>query len=850
LIPARYTHSRMSRLFRVLSLPLLFLSGGLLAQDSDSADGQVAERRHRLFLEEVDLLIGDEEREGFLNLKQAYQRDRFIDRFWRLRDPFPQTTRNELRVRWQEHAVIARGRFDDLSDFRAQMILFFGEEKTNWRSFCSELLVPLEIWHFDYVAGLRPEFYLVLRRFGQRVEPWSPNDGLDRLQQPGRSSQLNPDLFLRRVRDECSRGDQLVSALLTTTDWRELATELRTLPEIHPEWVLSFLGRTTDLPEGAASLPAELSWDFPGAHQSRTVVQLMLSVNSDAAKLRTIAERSSFNFLVDGDVLRQGEFFESFRYKFDIPVSGAEEAARIERLPLAVQRYLRPGRYTWVVRLQDLNATTFFRDEIEIDVPNLRFVGEEGAEQASVKVGDLVLWDEANASLDESPLGDHSVTLRTPTDRLLTGIIRVLAESTGEDIHKVSFTLNGKEIIAKRRAPYSVEINLDRTPRMHTLAATAFDSDGRLLARDEVLLNAGPHRFAIRLVEPQRGHRYKNSVRTRAEVDLPATEILDRVEFYLNETLVATLYQEPFVQPILIPESQDLGFVRAVAYLVDGTSAEDLVFVNSPHPIDSVDVNLVELYASVFDSKGNPASGLSRDDFVVKEDGVEQHVRRFEEVQDRPLHTGILLDVSASMTNSMKEAEEAALRFFQSVIRESDRACLVLFSDEAELVVPFTNDVSVLAGGLVGIAADGETSLHDSLIFTLHYFNGLRGKRAFIVITDGADSNSEYKFSEVLEFARRSGVGIYTVGLNISPRENLVRTKLIQLARETGGNHYFIDSASGLERVYEKIESELRSQYLLAYQSSQTTDRESFRKIELKVKRKGLRAKTMRGYYP
>jgi Ca-activated chloride channel family protein len=284
--------------------------------------------------------------------------------------------------------------------------------------------------------------------------------------------------------------------------------------------------------------------------------------------------------------------------------------------------------------------------------------------------------------------------------------------------------------------------------------------------------------------------------------------------------------------------------------LRDGNSTEDLVFVNSPHPVDEIEVSLVELYVSVFDSKGQPAEDVSSSDFRVLEDGEVQEIRRFEAVEERPIHAGVLLDVSTSMTESLEEAEKAALRFFESVLRPRDRASLIVFSDSPQLVVPFTNDLERLAGGLAGLVPDGGTSLHDSLIFALHSFAGLRGRRALILISDGEDSSSDYRFEEALEYSRRAGVAIYTIGLRISNRETQVRNKLTRLAGESGGRSFFIESAQELGRVYDKVEIELRSQFLLTYQSSSTARRDLYREVEIDLQKKGRKAKTIQGYYP
>jgi VWFA-related protein len=93
-------------------------------------------------------------------------------------------------------------------------------------------------------------------------------------------------------------------------------------------------------------------------------------------------------------------------------------------------------------------------------------------------------------------------------------------------------------------------------------------------------------------------------------------------------------------------------------------------------------------------------------------------------------------------------------------------------------------------------------------------------------------------------------VALYTVGIGLSTREAEVRLKLSRLAEETGGRFFFISQASELEGIYDIIQKELRSQYLLAYQSSQEGDSEKFRTVEVKVAKPGLEAKTVRGYYP
>ena len=429
-----------------------------------------------------------------------------------------------------------------------------------------------------------------------------------------------------------------------------------------------------------------------------------------------------------------------------------------------------------------------------------------------------------------------------------TGRLRVEASTTGQGIAKVAFELDRKPVMSKRRPPWSIEVDLGRAPRMHDLKARALDTSGNELASDEILVNAGPQTFSVRLVEPQSGREFRDRLRARAVVDVPRGEELDRLEFHVNDVLLSTLYQPPWLQSLPLPADSDLAYVRAVAYLKDGHSTEAVVFINSPGNMDQVDVDMVELYTTVVDRKGRPVENLRRSDFAVSENDVEQEIRRFEQARDLPFHAAIVIDSSTSMAQQLREAEKAALAFFQNVVTPRDRAAVVTFSDEPQLMVPFTSDLEILAGGLAGMEATGETALHDSVVFTLYHFGGLRGQRAIILLTDGEDSISHYSFAETLDFARESGVAIYTIGLDIPTRAHEARSKMRRISTETGGQSFFITRASQLDRVYRTIELELRSQYLLAYQS--TLQGDDFRRVKVEMSDSSQTAKTIRGYDP
>ena len=851
----------MRRKCRCAGLLLVGSVAVAAAQDAPPLD-----RRHAEFLEAVDPILSDTERRVFGELRHAYQRDAFVQRFWAVRDPYPETPQNEFRERFDRVVELAEERFGAARDARFEALLLHGEPLRTFRTTC-QLLRTLDVWHYPHSPAVRGEFYLVFLRQGGGFRLWTAADGLSGILAFAGAA-TDRAAALDRIGRECSRGGDVLAALGLALDWQAMDAEAPAPGRAGDEWALVFLDRSTETPAGAETLPAEIAMRYPGRRGGRTVVQAIVGI--DPADLPAAGDGAR-RFVLDGEVLRRGELFESFRYRFDRPAPAGGGEARAS-IPLVAQRYLRPGAYRLVVKVREEETGRFFGASADVDVPLVRQAGDAGSSLRDVAhdagrearaptdgadaTGILDWLAEANAAGPRlgDPADDHGVRIHALPERLITGRVRVGADAAGPGIHHLAFSLDGRERIRKRRPPYQVEIDVGAAPRPHSLRVDARDEQGAVLATDEVTINSGPHRFAVRLTSPQRGAAHTRSVRAAAEVEAPRHERLDRVEFFLNDTRTATLYQPPFEQPIRIDPAEPLSYVRAVAYLETGAWAEDLVFVNSRNLVEEVEVALVELYTSVTDRSGAPVVGLAESDFEVFVDGERQLLQRFDNAANQPIHAGILFDTSMSMEGRLEAAEEAALHFFELVLGPRDRACLITFNDRPELAVGFTGSKEALAGGLADLAAEGETALYDSILYSLYYFGGLRGKRALILLTDGGDSSSEYRFDDVLEFARRSQVAIYSIGIDIDASELLFRGRLQQLCNETGGRCFFITGASELPRVYERIETEVRAQYVLVFESPEG-EADAFRKVEVKLDdprargRRGLKVRHLPGYF-
>lgn len=810
--------------------------------------------RFRDWLEEVDTLITDEEWSTFLALREDYQRDAFIDAFWRQRDPYPDTARNELRERFDERVIFARQRFEDLrADVRARFLMINGIPDRWMELDCRGITYPFEVWIYDLSLRHRDPFpVFFFRRY--EIGPWMRWDELYgtgvlferfvdynyEIACPGLSLAYEALQMIGEINENGGASERYMFVI-----------DRLEQPEEPPagEWVSTFASYSTEAPEGATPFEGEVTLSYPGWRQSRTVVQGVIDIGADALPPNEAYGYAVYNLSLNGEVLRDDKLLDQFRYRFDMPASDVANG----RLPLVFQRYLRPGDYRLILLLQDLDGRHAMRKEITLTVPA---VDRNALPVDTDPMVARVLGD-ANRLI---AAGESAVEIVMPHDDLTTGLVRFDARVFGEQVDHVVFSLDGKPIMTRKQPPFSVELDFGSLPRTQVLRVTAHDGAGEQLASDERMINGIPYRFEVRFVDPVAGTQHSGSVRTRVDVRVPEDAELDRLEIYRGDERLATLYEPPFVQPIPLVSSSEMAILRTVGYLADGTSSEDVVLVNGPAIIEEIGVDFVELYTTVVDKRRRPVRGLVEEDFRVFEDDRPQTLSRFDTLDDIPVNVLVLLDSSASMAPRMERARQAALRFFERAQAsagsrtEPDRIGAIAFNDRPTVASGYTGDPARFAAGIAATKAERGTALYDSLIYAQFYAGGLSGHRAILLLSDGVDESSRFTFEQALEYARRSEVSIYTVGLDLDGLDKddrkPARRALQRFAADTGGSSFFIADVDELETVYDQVLDELRAKYLLAYQSDNGADDGPFRKVEVKLGRGDLEAKTLRGYYP
>jgi Ca-activated chloride channel family protein len=269
-----------------------------------------------------------------------------------------------------------------------------------------------------------------------------------------------------------------------------------------------------------------------------------------------------------------------------------------------------------------------------------------------------------------------------------------------------------------------------------------------------------------------------------------------------------------------------------------------------------VPVNLVNVLFTATDKKNRLLLDLTKDDFHVFEDNKPQTIRFFSRESDLPLRIGMLIDTSNSIRDRLRFEQEAAVDFLNAALRPGkDLAFVVGFDVEPQLVQDYTDNMEKLSNAIRGLQAGGVTSLYDAIFFSskekMLFFPPPEPylRRVIIVISDGQDNQSERTREEALAMAQRAEVTVYTISTNRSGLPGRGDKVLRRLAEETGGRSFFPFEASELAANFQEIARELRSQYSLAYVSTNQAHDGTFRSIAIEPRQKGLRIRAKTGYF-
>lgn len=286
-------------------------------------------------------------------------------------------------------------------------------------------------------------------------------------------------------------------------------------------------------------------------------------------------------------------------------------------------------------------------------------------------------------------------------------------------------------------------------------------------------------------------------------------------------------------------------------------------------------VRLVNVVFSVLNKQDQFVTDLSQKNFEVFDNNIPQHVEFFSRETDLPLRIGLLMDTSNSIRPRLKFEKSAAFDFLFHTIRPGkDLAFVMTFDTEPELQQGFTDNISLLRQAIDEQRAGGGTALYDAIYTASRKYlmnpplptsGNQNVRRVLIVISDGYDDLSNHARSDAIDAAERAGVVIYTISSSrdwLSPDQKIAEglpfklhfdagdRVLQEFADDTGGRAFFPNQLPDLARAFADIDTELRTEYSIAYSPSNEVDNGKFHKIQIEiVGHKDLTVRARQGYF-
>jgi len=304
--------------------------------------------------------------------------------------------------------------------------------------------------------------------------------------------------------------------------------------------------------------------------------------------------------------------------------------------------------------------------------------------------------------------------------------------------------------------------------------------------------------------------------------------------------------------------------IRAIlSYLCVASLASGLALAAPPGQI-RVQVNLVNLFATVRDKHKAIVTGLTKDDFQVYEDGQPQEITYFSAESNLPITLGMLLDTSGSEYFMLSAEKDAGSRFLGRVLRKGDLAMVMSFDTDVDLLADFTDDRGMLnrainraqinapSGGMIAqgplpSSGTGGTNFYDAVYLAAHdKLSDEAGRKAIVVLTDAEDTGSKLNLQDAIEAAQRTDTVVHILLVAADGGDQGVAKRLTD---ETGGRTILVRSEKNLEQAFDQISEELRSQYTVGYSPSNKKHDGSYRKIKVEMKNRDYSVLTRRGYY-
>ena len=354
--------------------------------------------------------------------------------------------------------------------------------------------------------------------------------------------------------------------------------------------------------------------------------------------------------------------------------------------------------------------------------------------------------------------------------------------------------------------------------------------------------------LSIRITSPLGRTGAAGVVRIVAQVT-DAGAAVGGVRFFVDNVLLAEAREGP---PWAVEWSDDNPFeAREIAAEVTdaaGRTARDVVFLKPYEVMERAKVSSVLLEASVQDRLGRLVTGLAPSRFTLLENDEPQALD-IVRPDSLPATFTLLIDNSQSMNRRMDFVREAAATLAKT-LRPQDRIIVAPFSKTLGPVTGPTDDQLTITQAIGTIRSKGGTAILDCLEQGAALVEGLEGRRAIVLITDGYDEHSTRTFADALESVQRAGASVYVVGIGGVAGISIKGERLLrQLADSTGGRAFFPAREIELEPVHARVAADVHHRYLIGYTPKNQKADGTWRQVTLRVDEPTWTVRARPGYY-
>jgi len=328
------------------------------------------------------------------------------------------------------------------------------------------------------------------------------------------------------------------------------------------------------------------------------------------------------------------------------------------------------------------------------------------------------------------------------------------------------------------------------------------------------LCTPAPARELVKFLSPQPGDLVAGLTHIQLAV-INGTRNIERVDLYVRGRLIGTAFPPEWSLDWDAPTDITADGIDAVVYENGAMVGRVRLDTREFYFGETITVPAVQLYPVVVDRRGRYIKDLNAEDFIIYDQGRPVSIEHFA-TEPTSLSIAVVLDKSNSMSKKIGVVQSASCGFVDKLGPE-DLVSAYAFNDRLQVITSPTRLRDPVKRGIRTLEPGGGTALYDALIRVLEEMEGLAGRKAVFVFSDGLDELSLASLEMVIDAARAHEAIIYTVGAGKDERTARARRDLRLLAEETGGDVHYIDRFEELPGVFDAILRHLRSQYVLSY---------------------------------